>query len=100
MSAAEAFLEVVSEARVFDRGLKGEEVTGEAGAVEDELLNAGCEGERLDASEPADCDLDVIGTIRFWMFGLIASVSLGLGTSPSGISSALGIAIPRAAAMS
>lgn len=101
MSVAEAeFFEDVRDASVFDRGRKGEEDTGEAGAVDDALLNAGCEGDRLEASEPTDCDRDVIGTMRFWMFGFVVSASLGFGSKPSGISSALGMGMPRAAANS
>lgn len=55
------FLEVVKEASVLDRGRNGEEEAGDVGAVE----KAGCEGDNMEPSEPADCDLEVIGTIKF-----------------------------------
>lgn len=59
--------EVVSEANVFDRGLKGdEECVGEVGELGEERENAGCDGERVaEVSEAADCDRPEMGTIRF-----------------------------------
>ena len=58
-----AFLDVVREARVFARVRnRGElEVPAEMGEVE----GSDCAGvEDWDASDPSDCDLDVIGTVR------------------------------------
>ena len=56
ISVDDGFLdEVVREARVLDRGRKGEDVCGEAGTVEDDPENAGCDGGRVvDASEAAE----------------------------------------------
>ena len=100
MSVEETFLDDVRDAKVFDRGRKGEEDTGDTGAVEEKLLSVGCEGDRLDESEPTDCDRDVIGTIKFCTLGLATSTSPRLGNRPSATSSLLGIGRPRAAAIS
>lgn len=62
--SAEEFLEVVSEASVFDRGRNGEWDEGDVGAFDEE--NAGCEGERVEASDPTECERELIGTVRLW----------------------------------
>jgi hypothetical protein len=47
--------EVVREARVLDRGLKGGNCEGEAGVVEDDPENAGCDGDKVvEVSEAAE----------------------------------------------
>lgn len=56
--------EVVKDASVFDRGLKGDECTGEVGG-EDAFENAGCDGERVvEASDAAEWERDDIGTVK------------------------------------
>ena len=58
----------MSEAKVFDRGRKGDDesvVAGVAGLDEEALEKAGCDGESVaEASEAAECDREVIGGIR------------------------------------
>ena len=95
------FDDVVSDARVFDRGRKGEEdCEGEAGGGEvgDAPENAGWDGERVaEASEAAECDRDFIGTIklcRLWFEAWGESGERGLVSSSGGISSAAGIGSP------
>ncbi len=66
----EGFLEdVVSDARVFDRGRKGDEdCEGEAGGGEAGVAprNAGRDGESVaEVSEAAEWDREDIGTIKF-----------------------------------
>ena len=104
ISAGDGFFEeVVREAKVLDRGRKGdddcggEEATGEPG---EEGANAGCEGESAEVSDPADCDLDVIGTVRFCIFGFEAFGDSGERAflSSGGISSAGGSGRPLATA--
>jgi hypothetical protein len=70
ISVDDGFLdEVVREARVLDRGRKGDDVPGEAGTVEDDPENAGCDGDRVvDASEAAEWERDEMGTIKFCRF--------------------------------
>ena len=94
-------MEVVKEARVFDRGRNGDGDEGEAGAV-DEDAKAGCEGERVEPSDPAEWDREVIGTVRFLTCLLRGSeASPGGGdSSSSGTSSAFGIGRPLPAATS
>ena len=64
--------DVVRDARVFDRGRKGDEdCEGEAGAGEavDVPEKAGCEGERVaDASEAAEWERPDMGTVKVWRF--------------------------------
>jgi hypothetical protein len=93
---------VVSDARVFDRGRKGEgdckiredEAIGEAGGGRDE---AGWKGERL-AEVSEECGGVEMGTIKFCTTGV------GSGdrdrSSSRGTSSAAGISSPLAAATS
>jgi hypothetical protein len=67
------FLEdVVRDARVFDRGRKGDEdCAGEAGGGEDVDApeKAGWEGDKVaEVSDAADWERPEIGTVRFWRF--------------------------------
>jgi hypothetical protein len=88
--------EVVSDARVFDRGRKGDECVG--------VVGAGCDGERAgEVSDAADWDRPEMGTIRFWIFWeevCADSGDRGLVNSSWGISSAAGMGRPLPAATS
>lgn len=92
------------EARVLDRGRKGDECEGGAaiGEVGEEELKAGCEGERFaEASEALEWLREVIGAIKFCKLGFEAfgdSKARGTVRSSEGISSAAGIGRPRPAA--
>jgi hypothetical protein len=88
---------VVRAARVFARVRKNGDVdVPEAIAEGNDWLG-------LEVSELRDCDREVMGTVRCWMFtSADALVSLALGrvySNSGGISSGGGISMPRAAAM-
>ena len=73
ISGCGAFDEVVREARVFARPLKSatpdDDDEAGAGTLGADTPNVVLPGDRLDdESELRDCDLDVIGTVRFLMF--------------------------------
>ena len=97
--------EVVSDAKVFDRGRKGDvEWAADVGELGEGSENPGCEGDIVaEVSDAADCDRPEIGTIRFWMFWVEAcgeSGESGLVHSSCGISSAAGMGRPLPAATS
>jgi hypothetical protein len=64
--------EVVRDARVLDRGRKGDEdCEGEAGGGEagDVPKKAGCEGDRVaEVSEAAEWEREDMGTVKFCRF--------------------------------
>lgn len=87
----------------MDRGRKGDDDGGDEamGEFREEDAKAGCEGDSVvEASEAADWDLDVMGTMRFCTF----ESEVGVGSvdkvfvSSGGISSAAGIGRPLPAA--
>lgn len=95
----------VREAKVFDRGRKGEDEcagAGEGELGEEALENAGCDGESVaDASEAVECDREDIGGIMFWRLwleGFADSGDSGRVRSSEGISSAAGMGRPLPAA--
>lgn len=102
MSDCEGFLDV-REAKVFDRGLNGEDDCGFGelrGDVGEGRENAGCEGDKF-MSDDCECDRDDIGTIRFWRFGvddLGDPAGVPFSGSSGGTSSAAGMGRPLAAA--
>jgi hypothetical protein len=103
ISVDDAFLEeVVRDARVFDRGRKGDEWGGDVGVEPGEdRLNAGWDGERLvGVSEAADCDCPAIGFCIFCVEPCGESKLEGFISSSWGISSAAGMGRPLPAALS
>lgn len=92
----------MSDARVFDFGLKGEALLGGdvASGELGELWKAGWDGDKLD-SEAVDCVLEVMGTVRVCRLALEPAGSFDFReASSAGISSAGGMGRPLAAATS